>query len=1121
MRARIPVALALVLAASFAAVPIATAGASGGGSPATRMLVFVRPAPRGAAEGRARVAQDAVAALVGDLGRGVLARTSVPDTLTVALTAAQAREVRADPLVTAVLPDAVIPGPSSPGAGALAAAVPAASRARGAHVKVAAPCGTPAHPELDPEGLANVNALGRGTDGFDGRGVTVAFLADGLQANDPDLLRSAAYASAQSPAGTRVITTYADFSGDGVDAPTDGAEAFGDAASIAAQGRVVYDLSRYVSRAHPLPHGCDARIVGVAPGASLLALKIYAEKNTTTGSAFVQAINYAVAHGASVINESFGSNPFPDTAADIIRAADDAAVAAGVTVVASTGDAGPNGTLATPASDPNVIAVGATTTFRAYAQDTYGGINAPGGSGRYVDDNISALSSGGIAQDGKTVDLVAPGDLNWALCSANRHLYSGCEGMNLQLFGGTSESAPMTSGAAADVIEAYAATHGGARPSPALVKQVLMSTAQDIGAPADEQGAGLLDVGAAVALAKSLPGTRSPGSGGLLVDAGQEDLGGTPGTTVSATFHVTNDSRAVVHLSASTRALVAAGGIGGVMQLNPSDAKTPVFDVWSGAPEVVKELAFRVRPGTARVELRAAYQYFGQASLLHVALLEPDGALAGYSLPQGVGDYLDVEVARPVPGVWHAAFFTVRTGFHGDTGTQGPFPFSVEFFRFGALGSVTPSRATLAPGATAALTYRRQLGSAPGDQAAAVVLRAGAQVHTVAVTLRTDVVLGTRGGSFTGVVTGGNGRGGAPGQTNAYDLVVPGGERDLDVGVRLAADPAAGEVPGLQLIAELVDPEGQAVDYESNYTQNETQPLFTRAVELYAQAPAAGTWQLVLDWVQPGAGRDVAIPFRVLLAFDRVSASAPLPDSATTVVPAGGATYDLTVRNNGIAELLVAPDARLDTTATLGLTDLASEAATQPLPNAGNLYYVPPATTSMQVTVEGTTETTFDTNPLEGDPDLSPTTSAPYATGSLTASAAQVEYAPPGGVAPGMWGVTQAEIGPFPAKGEPSATETTTFDVTTQPFDPAVSASVPDTVESLALGGSIAPMALDPGQTATIPVTFTPTAAPGTVVTGTLYVTGFTAGSFFGASITLAPCFTNVLAAIPYEYKVG
>ena len=130
----------------------------------------------------------------------------------------------------------------------------------------------PAKPLLEPEALQLTH------DAYDdsstpsaqqiatGKGVTVAFLADGLDINNPDFIRAD---------GSHVIVDYQDFSGEGPNAPTPGGEAFGDASSIAAQGREVYDLSAFVNPSHPLPPGCNIRVLGMAPGASLVGLKVF------------------------------------------------------------------------------------------------------------------------------------------------------------------------------------------------------------------------------------------------------------------------------------------------------------------------------------------------------------------------------------------------------------------------------------------------------------------------------------------------------------------------------------------------------------------------------------------------------------------------------------------------------------------------------------------------------------------------------------------------------------------------------------------------------------------------------------------------------------------------------
>jgi hypothetical protein len=1014
----------------------------------------------------------------------------------------------ADPAVAEVIPDGMIKGPVAavdPEAGQAGQTAQAgqAGQAVGPRAKSATPpgaCLPNGGVELEPEALSltstdsqTAGARTARSLGFTGSGVTVGFMADGIDPDNVNFLR---------PGGKSVFTRYVDFSSDGTNAATAGGEAFLDANAIAGQGIHVYNTQGF--SADSPAAACNIRIEGVAPGASLVGLKVFAQNNASTTSAYLMAIDYAVEVAkVNVLNQSFGDNPYPDSTLDAVKEFDNAAVAAGVTITASSGDAGPTNTIVSPASDQNLISVGASTDFRFYAQTGYAGA-ARFATGGWLDDNISAFSSSGYSQTGAMIDLVAPGDLSFASCDDNVAKYAECtndlgHGSDLEVSGGTSQSAPQVAGAAALVIQAYRSTHHGSTPPPSLVKRILLSTASDLGATADEQGAGLLDSYRAVELALSIDHGTATGAT-LATSGGQLTYAGPAGVKKTWRVTVANTGAAAqtIHLSGraySPPRVIAAGRVS-------LGAKSPRFTDDSGLANNYGELHFTVAAGTDQLFGAIAYPGGNAVYPADLSLIDPDGRYAAFSESQGLSGYGQVQVEHPAPGRWTAVIFSPTAA---NSGVGGTVRFTASISDYVAFGSISPTTMTLAPGASAAVSVTATTPAAPGDRSGALVLHAGDGATTVPVTLRSLINV-ARGGAFSGTLTGGNGRPPGEGQIAYYQFPVSAGRRAISANLTLAND-AADTVVGY-----LVAPDGETAGYGSNtYTAGPAaNPVSVngRGLSLYALRPAAGRWTLILEFTIPVAGNEVADRYAGTVRFGTIPVSARgLPDSAARkLTPGRAVSVPVAIKNTGAAPEDFFLDPRLATTSSYALSVISPE-LTLPLPAfASEQWWVPTQTTSLRVTARGSRPVMFDYLPSVGDPDLVSTSSGDDAVGALSANP----------ITPGLWQALPSEVAAdgFPATGGTAGSVRMAATAVTQTFNRAITSGVPDFwLHSVDGGAPNETFVINPGQTRTIEVTIRPSGKAGAVIRGDLYVDdNVTAGEVWSGS---------EIAALPYAYTIG
>ncbi len=192
------------------------------------------------------------------------------------------------------------------------------------------------------------------------------------------------------------------------------------------------------------------RLMGTAPGAHILAARAFdrgRDRSEGYGFDVVKAIDWAVLHGARIINMSFAGSRDPKIERSLKLARE-----RGVILVAASGNKGPRSAPLFPAADPNVIAVTATDD----------------------EDNLFSM-----ANRGRYIAVAAPGV---------ELLLPGLQG-TYQEVSGTSFASAEVAGLVALLVEL----------NPDLghddVRRVLMSTARDLGPRGvDPQfGAGLVD----------------------------------------------------------------------------------------------------------------------------------------------------------------------------------------------------------------------------------------------------------------------------------------------------------------------------------------------------------------------------------------------------------------------------------------------------------------------------------------------------------------------------------------------------------------------------------------------------------------------------------------------------
>ncbi len=150
----------------------------------------------------------------------------------------------------------------------------------------------------------------------------------------------------------------------------------------------------------------------------------------------------------------------------------------------SSGNAGPGYGTTTPPRAPQIIGVGASTSYHTF-NDAYG-------PGQGFDQIADFSSRGPLTLGYPKPDILAPGRNNYGLVPSYGGTFAITAGSGYAVYAGTSMAAPLAAGLGALMLDADSAL------TPDKVKTIMQSTADDTGMDALSQGHGVINAWAAV-----------------------------------------------------------------------------------------------------------------------------------------------------------------------------------------------------------------------------------------------------------------------------------------------------------------------------------------------------------------------------------------------------------------------------------------------------------------------------------------------------------------------------------------------------------------------------------------------------------------------------------------------